>query len=176
MSQVNIQGGRITGIDVLGFATGGRVRTASGALVSLDPTPVPGTAAQTLTGASLGRLVLLNIAAGSIITMPAALGTGAKIDVIVSVTATSNSHIVKVGNATDIFQGIIAALSDAGAAMLGWEAGAADDTITMNRSTTGTALVGHWLTFCDIKAGVWAVKGQIGQSGTEATPFSATVS
>lgn len=122
------------------------------------------------------RTMLLDRAAGSTITLPKAIGSGHKFKVKIKTTATSNSVIVKVGNTTDIIQGVIMALSDGSNAVLGWEAGASDDTITFDRTTTGTAKVGHWIELEDIAAGVWAVSGQIAQSGSEATPFSATVS
>lgn len=122
------------------------------------------------------KTILLDTAAGSIVTLPAASGSGMEFDFVVSVTATSNSHIVKVANASDIMQGVIVALSDnAAQAVIGWEAGATDDTITLNRTTTGTAKVGHTIKVRDVKANVWAVYGIIAQNGTEATPFSATV-
>lgn len=123
-----------------------------------------------------GKTILLDTATGSVVTLPAASGSGAKFRFKVSVTATSNSHIVKVADATDIIQGVILAMSDGSAAALGWEAGAADDTITLNRSTTGTAKIGHYLELEDIAANTWAVHGIIAQSGIEATPFSAGVS
>jgi phage terminase large subunit-like protein len=81
-------------------------------------------------------------------------------------------HKVQVANGTDIIQGVIMALSDdAGNPVKGWEAGASDDTITLNRGTTGTAKVGHSISIEDIASGVFAVTGSIAQSGTEATPF-----
>jgi hypothetical protein len=68
------------------------------------------------------------------------------------------------------------ALSDeAGNPVKGWEAGATDDTITLNRGTTGTAKVGHRLMIEDVASGVFVVSGAIAQSGTEATPFSSAV-
>lgn len=122
-----------------------------------------------------GRTILLDTAAGSVVTLPAALGTGARFRFQVKTTATSNSHKIQVANGTDIMQGIIFAMSDNAAAALGWQAGAADDTITLNRGTQGTAKVGDFIEIEDIAAGVFAVRGMIGQSGTEATPFSSAV-
>lgn len=121
------------------------------------------------------RTMLLDRAAGVTVTLPKAQGTGHKFKFRIKTTATSNSYIIKVGNTTDIIQGVIMALSDGSNAVLAWEAGATDDTITFDRTTTGTAKVGHVVELEDIAAGVWAVSGSIAQSGTEATPFSATV-
>lgn len=122
-----------------------------------------------------GKTILLDTAAGSVCTLPAASGSGARFKFAVKVLATSNSHIVKVANASDIIQGIILAISDGANAELGWIAGAADDTITLNRSTTGSVARGEWLELEDIAANLWIVRGSVAQTGTEATPFSATV-
>ena len=124
-----------------------------------------------------GKSILLDTAAGSIVTLPAATATGARLRFQISVTATTNSHIIKVANATDEIQGLILAVQgdEANDPTQGWTAGAADDTITLNRSTTGLAAIGNYLELEDIKAGVWAVYGIIEQSGAQATPFSATV-
>jgi hypothetical protein len=52
---------------------------------------------------------------------------------------------------------------------------AASDTITLNRSDTGSVKIGERFVLKDIKAGFWAVSGVIVATGTEATPFSAAV-
>ena len=145
----------------------GRAVVQAGSAISLDE------------NVHSGRTILLDTAAGSTVTLPAvsALNLGCRFRFQVSVTATSNSHIIKVANASDIIQGTIFGLSDdgTGGPVKGWEAGASDDTITLNRTTTGTAKVGHFIEVEAIKANTWAVHGFIAQSGTEATPFSATV-
>jgi len=122
-----------------------------------------------------GKTILLDTAAGSTVTLPAASGTGAIFRFWISTTATSNSHIIKVANASDTMKGIISALSDGADNMVGWLAAAASDTITFNRTTTGTAAVGQYVEIQDIATNVFAVSGLIAQTGTEATPFSATV-
>ena len=133
-------------------------------------------AALTLTVAAHdGKTILLDTAAGSTVTLPAASGSGAKFTFKVSVTATTNSHIIKVANANDIIQGVIFALGDDATSLQGWEAGSTADTITFNRTTTGLAAVGHFVEIEDVKTNMFACHGIISQSGTEATPFSATV-
>jgi hypothetical protein len=49
------------------------------------------------------------------------------------------------------------------------------DTITLNRSTTGSVTVGEWIDVQDMAANVWSVRGMTSSTGTEATPFSAAV-
>lgn len=119
--------------------------------------------------------ILLDTLTGSVVTLPAATGTGSRFRFLVKTLATSNSHKVQVANGTDIMQGIIAQLSDNAAAMLGWAAGAADDTVTLNRSTTGSVFRGEYLEIVDAAAGVFLINGIIGGTGTEATPFTSAV-
>lgn len=122
------------------------------------------------------KTILLDTITGSVVTLPAALGLGTKYRFVISAKATSNSHKIQVANATDIMAGGIQTISDdtAGAGK-GWIAGATDDTITLNRTTTGSVMVGEWFEIEDIASGVWAVRGVTASSGTEATPFSAAV-
>jgi hypothetical protein len=125
-----------------------------------------------------GKTVNLDTAAGSVVTLPAASGTGAKFRFRVSVLATSNSHIVQVANANDTMQGIIFGTRvDSGNAVLGFAAAASSDTITLNRTTTGSVSLGEWIEVEDVAANLWHVKGMLSATGAAfATPFSAAVS
>jgi hypothetical protein len=91
-----------------------------------------------------GRTILLDTAAGSTVTLPTSTGNGAVYRFLIKTKATSNSHIVKVGNSTDIIQGIVHTMSDDPATMKGFAAGGTDDTITLNRTTTGSVNVGEY--------------------------------
>jgi len=111
-----------------------------------------------------GKIICLDTAAGSVVTLPTSTGGGAMYRFLITVTATSNSHVIKVGNATDEFRGYVVQDSDTATAPNIWWAADNDDTITLNRTTTGLAAQGEF------------VRGYSQASGTEATPFSATVS
>lgn len=138
--------------------------------------PVAAGATKTLTVVEHnGKTIKLDTAAGSIVTLPPATGSGAKFRFVITVIATSNSHVVKVANATDTIYGVVSVLSDDSAAVLGFKASGTDDTISLNRTTTGSTALGEWLELEDIAANKWAVRGMIAATGTEATPFSATV-
>src|SRR4051812_24830701 len=52
-----------------------------------------------------GRTMLFDLVTGNIITLPAAIGSGNRYKFMVKTLATSNSHIVKVANATDVMAG-----------------------------------------------------------------------
>lgn len=122
-----------------------------------------------------GKIVKLDTATGSVVTLPASAGTGAVYKFLVTVTATSNSHVIKVANATDEFRGYVIQDSDTATAPNIWWAADNDDTITLNRTTTGLAAQGEYFEIVDAVAGVFFVRGYSQASGTEATPFSATV-
>ena len=108
-------------------------------------------------------------------TLPAATGSGAKYRFVVSVVNTSNYLIKETGN--DVMYGNILANSTGDTPDLGqpWPTAVDSDTITLNGTTTGGAAIGDWIEVQDILADCWAVTGIVTASGTEATPFSATV-
>jgi len=110
-------------------------------------------------------------------TLPASAGTGATFKFFVGVINTSN-YLIKVANASDVMYGNIITSSTGDTPDLGqpWTTGATADTITLNGTTTGGVAIGDWVELTDIITNVWAVTGVTTSSGTEATPFSATVS
>lgn len=122
------------------------------------------------------KTLMFSALTGSVATLPASTGSGARFKFRVSVLATSNSHIVKVANSSDIIQGAITTVDqDTAGTVTGWVSAAGDDTVTLNRTTTGSVTRGEWLEFEDILTNVWSVKGVLTNTGAGATPFSATV-
>lgn len=123
-----------------------------------------------------GKLVKLDTLTGSVVTLPPALGDMCTFLFVVTVLATSNSHIVKVANSVDVMRGILACLDSDLATVntFGFAAGATADTITLDRVNTGSVTLGECFEVVDIAAGIWHVRGIL--SGlAPATPFSATV-
>lgn len=160
--------GALTG-DVTGNVTG----NVTGAVLASAPVNVT-TATVTITQATHGgRVITLNRAAGITATLPAASGTGAVYRFVVGTTFTGNG-IIKVANANDVMAGNAIVFQDAGDTMVGFEAGATDDTITLNGTTTG-GLKGADVEVIDVAANLFFVHVRTAATGTEATPFSATV-
>ena len=125
------------------------------------------------TAAHDGKIIALDTAAGSTCTLPAATGTGSVFTFVVTVTPTSNAHIVKVtGN--DVMYGQAFGVDGDGEPGNAWATAADSDTITMNSGSLGGE-IGDRFVVVDIAADKYSVSGWITQSGTEATPFSATV-
>lgn len=122
-----------------------------------------------------GRTVVMG-GAGSArtFTLPVPVA-GMKFKFVVGAVNTSN-YLIKSVAGTQTMKGTLMFLSDnAAAAVIGFTAGATDDTITLNGTTTGGVAVGDWIELEALSATVWAVRGQLTASGTEATPFSDTV-
>ncbi len=119
--------------------------------------------------------VVANRAAGITMTLPAATGTGSKYKIVVGTTVTSNSLKVQVANATDVMTGTALFGQDAADTAVLFETAATDDTITLNGSTTG-GIKGDIIELEDLASGLWVVTVRGSATGTEATPFSATVS
>lgn len=131
---------------------------------------------KTLTAKDNGSIVCLDTATGSVVTLPAASGSGRVYKFLVTVTATSNSHVIKVANASDEMRGFVVQDSDTATAPNIWWASDNDDTITLNRTTSGLAAQGEYFELVDATANHWFVRGYSQASGTEVTPFSAGVS
>jgi len=109
------------------------------------------------------------------LTLPAATGGGGRYRFVVDVVNTSG-YVIKAVAGADVFLGSILGNDGGGVTTpLIWRAGATDDTLTLNGTTTGGVFRGNWVEFEDISATGWAVRGVVDQSGTEATPFSDTV-
>lgn len=123
-----------------------------------------------------GKLILLDTLAGSVVTLPASTGSGKVFRFQVSVLATSNSHIVKVANSTDVMKGF-ACIADTDTSGVGYQfmTASTSDTVTLNRSTTGSVTVGEYIEVEDYSAGFWLVSAFLSGTGTPVTPFSATV-
>jgi hypothetical protein len=156
-------------------ASGGKVTLEAGG--TMQQAMVAGGAALTVARDTHdGKTICLDTAAGTTITLPTSSGSGAVYKFLVTVTATSNSHVIKVGNATDEFRGFVVQDADTATAPNIWWAADNDDTITLDRSTTGLAAQGEYFEIIDAVSGHYYVRGFSQASGTEATPFSATVS
>jgi hypothetical protein len=150
--------------------------TAAGYGGSVTPFVNAGSALTINPAIHSGRVIGLNALAGSTVTLPAATGTGNQYIFAVTVLATSNSHVIQCANATDTMQGFITSvLSGTPTTNNTWFAAADVDTITLNRTTTGSVTLGEYIEITDIASGTWQVNGQTSQTGTAATPFSDTV-
>lgn len=151
-------------VSTAGFITG------ASALVTVDDATASVTSA-----AHSGRTVLLDRAAGQALTLPAATGSGNSYKFFVATTITSNSTTIKVADATDTMAGVAIVANDTDNSASIFETAATTDTITFNGGTTG-GIKGAVVELQDVAANLWSVRVVGAATGTEATPFSATVS
>jgi len=111
-------------------------------------------------------------------TLPAATGSGAVFKFIVGIVNTSN-YLIKVANSSDTISGMVIVQNDdtAGgtASLIAWPTAADSDTITLNGSTSGGLKIGDYILLTDMLTNKYVVSGMLNASGTEITPFSATV-
>jgi hypothetical protein len=146
-----------------------------GAVEATPPVLVTGATLTCTRDTHAGRTVTINAAAGCAVTLPNATGTGSVYRFFIGTTITSNSTTIKVNNATDVMSGRAYVISDGAAAVLGYATGSTDDTITLNGTTLG-GYAGDLVEVIDAVAGTYLVQVHTKATGTEATPFSATVS
>ena len=141
-------------------------RISAGSTLTLDP------------ALHAGKTILLDTAAGSTVTLPAGAAEllGIQFKFVVSTLATSNSHKIQVANASDIMIGSIATIdTDTSDAYASFATTSTSDTITLNRTTTGSVRTGETITVEYVATNRWLVDGIVCVTGTPATPFSAAV-
>jgi len=146
----------------------------NGSVLSTPPVSITGATLTCTKEVHAGRTTVISAVAGCAVTLPAATGTGSVYRFIIGSTITSNSTTIKVANATDVMSGRAYVVSDNTAAVLGFATAAASDTITLNGTTLG-GLAGDHIEIIDAITGTFAVRVFTAATGTEATPFSATV-
>jgi len=147
----------------------------NGAVLSTTPISATGATLTCTKDVHAGRTIVISAAAGCAVTLPAATGTGSIYRFIIGASITSNTTTIKVANATDVMTGRAFVISDNSAAVLGYATASTDDTITLNGTTLG-GLIGDHIEIVDAIAGKFGVRVLTAATGTEATPFSATVS
>lgn len=122
-----------------------------------------------------GQTYLLNTAAGSVLTLPAATGSGAVIKAVVSLTATSLAHKILTSPITDVLIGQAVGATAAGAT-LKFSAAAAAAFHSIQMPFAGTqpsgGFEGDFFTFTDVAAGKWHVESMYQAGTTATTPFS----
>lgn len=151
-------------------------RVAADYLGGAVSAPVATTATSlTITAAAhAGRTVRIDSAAPVAITLPQATGTGNRYRFVVGVAATGTASTIKVANATDVMRGYAFCVTTTSDNAEGFKTSATSDTISLNGTTLG-GVVGDIIEIEDLLTGVFSVRMFTAPTGTEATPFSATV-
>lgn len=125
-------------------------------------------ATRTLSVDESGDVILLDRAAGIVITLPTAV-PGTYFDFKVTTSVTSNSYKIITGAATEFLIGTYVQQATALATFTG--NGSTHIAFTMNGTTTG-GLIGTTLRFTCLSLTRWAVEGVNQGSGTGVTAFA----
>lgn len=141
--------------------------------------PVAVGAALTAKAGVSGIVYALDTAAGSVLTLPAAIGSGLKLGAYVKTSATSNAHKILTSPITDKLIGR-ATGSVAAGTTLQFSGAAAAGYHSIQMPFAGTqpsgGLEGDVFDFTDVAAGVWLVQAQYESGTTSTTPFSTATS
>lgn len=116
------------------------------------------------------RVIVINVASGSALTLPTATGSGTRFTLIVGTTVTSNNITVTTA-AGDYFAGMIAAEGTSNSTLTFVANGSSTSVITLDGDTKG-GYIGDRIELIDIASHVWAVEGKVQTSGSQATCFS----
>lgn len=132
-------------------------------------------ATETLTSADCGQTILLDTLAGSVVTLPAATGSGCRFIFLVTLTNTSNDHSVVVVGNDEFIGGLISIGTTADNADAFTAADAGDvDAIQMNGSTEG-GILGTYIIVQDISADNWGLSGIVISTDASATMLATGV-
>lgn len=127
-------------------------------------------ATATLTAAAhAGHTIVINRAAGCTVTLPDATGSGNRY-LITTIADQTGDLVIQVPDASNTMQGV--AMTDMTGVV--WPTTDTTDTITLNGTTSG-GLKGARVELIDVAADTWNVFVVSEASGTEVTPFSASV-
>jgi hypothetical protein len=140
--------------------------------------PVAGGPTVAVTAAMSGSPILLNTAAGSTATLPAATGSGNKFHFVVTTTATSNAHKILAASSADFLNGNAMGHTAAGAVLAFSAAAATAHSIQMPFAGTQPSggFIGDFFEFIDVAPNLWAVFGMYQAGTTATTPFSSATS
>lgn len=145
--------------------------TRTGGNTPLAPVAVGATASAT--SAQSGKTFLLNNAAGSVLTLPAATGSGATYKVIVTTTTTSGAHKVLAASVSDFMNGIAIGFTGSTAKVF---ASAAATNHSLQMPFTGSqpsgGFIGDTYDIVDVAANLWNVSGSYQAGTTPTTPYS----
>jgi len=124
-----------------------------------------------------GRTILLDQTDGSVCTLPAATGSGARFRFFASAAIASAAHVVQVAASTDDeFLGVVTQTdTDTADALASYPALPADDFDTITLDGVDGGVGGDVIEVEDVAAGVWALNANVNGSGTVGTPLSSAI-
>lgn len=151
-----------------------RVTPDQGINGPVSPASVPAGATLALTPAQNGSTILLNQASGSVVTLPAATGSGNRYRFIVTVTTTSAKDAILAASVADFIQGYVIG-ENAGTTKAFTSTASTNHSLQMPFAGTQPSggFIGDQFDLQDIAANLWQATGMYQAGVTPTTPFSA---
>lgn len=150
-------------------------------LIALQCVPIigssPVTAGATLTAPANNATILLNTAAGSVVTLPAATGSGVNYRFRTTTTTTSGAHKILAASSSDFLQGIV--IGETGGTCKSFASGNATNhslQMPFSGSQPSGGFIGDYFDVQDIAPNLWQVNGMYQAGTTPTTPFSTATS
>lgn len=149
--------------------------TITGATITGTVPVVPINAGAALTAPAGNQKINLNTAAGSVVTLPAATGSGATYIFSVTATTTSNAHKILAASSADFLNGIAVGFTGSTAKVFA-SAAATNHSIQMPFAGTQPSggFIGDQIEFIDVAANLWQVSMTYQAGTTPTTPFSSS--
>lgn len=160
--------------DTSAKATGKVALGELGAGLGQTPVNITATPAVLTVAANANRVHTISVTP-VVVTLPASSGSGNTYRFYIKTAATATESTIKVANATDVLKGIVFCATTTSDNAESFITTATSDSLEMNGTTKG-GVVGDWYEFTDVSTGFYSVRGFSAPTGTEVTPFDATVS
>lgn len=141
---------------------------------NLGDVPIACGATCTITTGMAGSTILLNTAAGSVATLPAATGSGAHYNFVVTTTVSSNADKILAASTADFLQGTAIGWTGSTAKVFACLGTAHAIQMPFAGTQPSGGFLGDTFRYTDVAANVWQVDSVYQAGVTPTTPCSAT--
>ena len=174
-----VYSGGLTGAELFDINVGPIKATCTSTQIAATPvSPVNAGATKTLSTNQQSAVIKLGTAAGSVVTLPAATGSGITYRFVVTTTTTSGAHKILANSSSDNLIGFVTG-ETAGTAKC-FKGHTSDGFHSLQMPFAGTqpsgGFEGDWFDLIDVAANTWEVKGAYEAGTTPTTPFSTATS
>lgn len=144
---------------------------------AVNPGVQPGGATLAVTAAMSGSPILLDNAAGTVATLPAATGSGNEYRFKVKTTTTSGAHKILAASVSDFMNGLVIG-ENANTCKAFASAAATNHSLQLPfaGSQPSGGFIGDYFDITDIAVNLWQVNGMYQAGTTPTTPFSTATS
>lgn len=160
-----------------GDTLNGLINSINSSLSGISSPPVAAGAAVTIPATAVNRTITLNAVAGSVVTLPAATGSGNTYTIIVTATTTSGAHKILAASSADFINGIAIGFTGSTAKVFAAAAATAHSIqMPFAGSQPSGGFIGDQFEVVDVAANLWNCNAVYQAGTTPTTPFSAATS